>query len=336
MMGDRMSVTLYEWDMDNGKLLATTDTTVPSAIAPHDFALTENWYVFVLNAMELKLAPFVLGLTGPVGALLTTGQGVKLRLVPRPDGAFAGRKPMTITTEDPYFAIHHATAWEEPSIAPGAAPMLRVLTAAWPRVGPGPFLGDWGGDVPLYDDGKINPTKLLQTTIRVFPDGASVERTIAVDGCIDHPHVDPRFDGDASVRYVFMSYCNEEGVSGSPPIGWLRYDRRTGEKKIWTAPPNTFCEEVVVIPRPRNTGSASSNHDGSSGSIASGPYGMGDVDEADCWIAAMLFDANAGKSALAILDGDNIEAGPICQLWLKSFVPHGLHGCFTRELFDVL
>jgi len=63
---------------------------------------------------------------------------------------------------------------------------------------------------------------------------------------------------------------------------------------------------------------------------------MGDVDEADCWIAAMLFDANAGKSALAILDGDNIEAGPICQLWLKSFVPHGLHGCFTRELFDVL
>ena len=29
--------------------------------------------------------------------------------------------------------------------------------------------------VPLYDDGKINPTKLLQSTIRLTADGASVE-----------------------------------------------------------------------------------------------------------------------------------------------------------------
>lgn len=187
LVGDRLSVRLHEWDMASGNLLHTTDTYLPSPLAPHDFAITDNWYVFVLNAMELKLAPFVLGLTGPVGALLTTGQGVKLRLVPRPDGNAAGRKPLTVTTQDPYFAIHHATAFEEPPVAPGAAPMIRLVTAAWPRVGAGPFLGDWGGDVPLYDDGKINPTQLLQTTIRLFEDGASVERSTPVGACIDHP-----------------------------------------------------------------------------------------------------------------------------------------------------
>lgn len=325
LVGDDLSVKLHEWDMASGELLHTTETTLPSPLAPHDFALTDNWYIFVLNAMELKLAPFVLGLTGPVGALLTTGEGVKLRLVPRPDGNAAGRKPLTVTTQDPYFAIHHATAFEEPQVAPGVAPMIRLVTAAWPRVGAGPFLGDWGGDVPLYDDGKINPTKLLQTTIRLFDDGASVERSTPVGACIDHPHVDPRFDGTSAVRYVYMSYCNEEGDSGSPPIGWARWDRQTGEKVVWHAPPNTFCEEVVVIPRP------SVEDSGAAGSAAA-PL----VDRADCWIAAMMFDADAGKSCLAILDGDDLAAGPVCELWLNSFIPHGLHGCFTHETYGLL
>lgn len=316
LVGDSLSAKIHEWDMATGELLHTTETKLPSPVAPHDFALTDNWYIYVLNAMELKLAPFILGLTGPVGALCTTGQGVKLRLVPRPDGNAAGRRPLTVTTNDPYFAIHHATAFEEAAVSPNAAPMLRLITAAWPRVGEGPFLGDWGGDVPMYDDGKINPTKLLQTTIRLFEDGASVERSTPMGACIDHPHVDPRFDGDAAVRYVYMSYCNEEGDSGSPPIGWARWDRQTGEKEVWLAPPNHFCEEVVVIPRPGKEEATQ--------------------DEADCWVAAMMFNADAGKSCLCILDGDNFAAGPVAQLWLKSFIPHGLHGCYTPEMFGLL
>ena len=60
------------------------------------------------------------------------------------------------------------------------------------------------------------------------------------------------------------------------------------------------------------------------------------VDEADVWVAAMMFDADAGRSGLAILNGDDLEAGPVCKLWLKSAVPHGLHGSFTPELFGQL
>ena len=172
MVGSTLAVTVYEWETRGGALLVTTQVELPTPIAPHDFALTDNWYVFVLNAMELRLAPFILGLTGPVGALRTTGEGVTLQLVPRPGGNAAHRSPITVTTDDPYFAIHHATAFEEAAPAeagsaavPSAPPVLRVLTAAWPRVGAGPFLGDWGGDVPVYDDGKINPTQLLLSTI---------------------------------------------------------------------------------------------------------------------------------------------------------------------------
>ena len=142
--------------------------------------------------------------------------------------ASAHRQPITIETDDPYFAIHHATALEEEGGSEEELLRLTLYTAAWPRVGEGPFLGDWGGDVPVYDDGKINPTQLLRTSI-VLPSSAGgaeqrvaaatgsgatppspqVERTVVADGaCIDHPHVDPRFDGDASVR------CASRGGDG--------------------------------------------------------------------------------------------------------------------------
>ena len=112
-----------------------------------------------------------------------------------------------------------------------------------------------------------------------------------------------------------MSWCNEEGQSGSPPVGWTRWDRNTGEMVTWRAPPRTFCEEVVVIPRPRE-GEPPAD------------------DAADVWVAAMMFDADKGQSCLAILDGDDLGAGPVCRLWLEQAVPHGLHGCFTPELYS--
>lgn len=324
LVGSSLSVTVHEWDAASGALLASTPTALPSAIAPHDFALTDSWYIFALNAMQLNLFPYVLGLTGPVGALRTTGEGAVLVLVPRPGGAAAGREPLTVRTEDPYFAIHHAVACEEPRGGGGGSDgeTIRLYTAAWPVVGAGPFLGDWGGDVPLYDDGKINPTLLLETTLRLREGGASLERSYVAGGaCIDHPHVDPRFEGDGRVRHIFMSWCNAEGESGSPPVGYCRFDRLTGKTQVWRAPPRTFCEEVVVIPRPAEAGRASA--------------GGEEADVADVWLAGMMYSADVGRSCLAILDGDDLESGPVCRLWLRQAVPHGLHGCFVEELYGM-
>jgi len=335
MVGDELAVTIHEWRTASGELVHSKQISLPSAIAPHDFAITDSWYIFALNAMELKLLPYVLGLVGPVGALCTTGEEVVLRLVPRPDGPHAHREPLTVHTRDAYFAIHHAVAFDEPpSGADDAAEAddgtaaaetrgseaVRLYTAAWPTAEKGPFLGDWGGAVPYYDEGKISPTLLLSFRIDTSEGGAAVvEREyVAAGACIDHPHVDPRFEGDARVRYVYMSWCNTEGESGSPPVGWCRWDRQTGESIIWHAPPRTFCEEVVVIPRPRD-----------------GDEAVPAADEADVWVAAMMFDADSGRSSLAILDGDNFAAGPVCRLWIKSNIPHGLHGCFTNELYGL-
>jgi len=43
-----------------------------------------------------------------------------------------------------------------------------------------------------------------------------------------------------------------------------------------------------------------------------------------------MFDATRGESCLAILDGADIGAGPVCRLWLRQCVPHGLHGSWVE------
>lgn len=119
-----------------------------------------------------------------------------------------------------------------------------------------------------------------------------------------------------------MTYSNEDGQSGSPPIGWQRLDLRTGDVQRWVAPPRTFCEEVVIIPKARGAG-ADTDDDANAGADAN-------ADVADAWIAAMFYDADRSVSGLAILDAADIAAGPVCRLWLPQGVPHGLHGCFVE------
>ena len=310
---DGIAAEIWEWDQQSGEAIHRTPVELKAAIAPHDFALTDDWYIFAHNAMELELAGFVSGRKGPVDCLVTTGGEVLLQLVGRPDGAAAGEQHL-VHTGDPYFNIHHATAFDDSAAADGdGARALRLFTAGWPRVGKGPFLGDWGGDVPSYDDGKIAATRLFESTITLRRDGAHTVEKVAVAGgaCIDHPHVDPRYDGTPSCRYVHMSLCNTPGESGSPPIGYLRYDLREGESVRWWAPHGTFCEELVVIPK---------------------EGGGGGDDEADAWLAGMMYDSTRGRSCLGIFDAAALEDGPVCRLWLKTPVPHGLHGCFSPEL----
>jgi len=112
--------------------------------------------------------------------------------------------------------------------------------------------------------------------------------------------IDPREEG-GTVESMYMSFANTEGVS-SPPVGWLRYDRSTGATRVCRAPPRTFTEEIVVIPKAQGPG---------------------------CWLAGMIFNAETDRSGLAILDGEKIEDGPVAIAWLRGPTPHGLHGCFV-------
>merc|ERR1711988_828453 len=110
-----------------------------------------------------------------------------------------------------------------------------------------------------------------------------------------------------------MSLGSITGTS-SPPVGYQRVDLLTGELQRWFAPVDTFCEELVVVPKSNNNND--SNNSGNS-------------DGSDVWLLAAMFDARENKSLIGILDGADITKGPVARIWMSHALPHSLHGCFV-------
>ena len=52
--------------------------------------------------------------------------------------------------------------------------------------------------------------------------------------------------------------------------------------------------------------------------------------ENEAFLLGMVTDSVKNRSFLAIFDLQRpLKEGPVCRLWMKSSVPHGLHGCFS-------
>ena len=169
----------------------------------------------------------------------------------------------------------------------------------------GGLLGAWEGQAPRFDS---IPTTLLYETIVDAGRGTLIRHAVVKgmeEQVVEHPHINPNMEG-LPVRYIWMSIGSSSGLS-SPPIGYMRLDRHTGDRQIWMAPIHTYCEEVIVVPK--------SNTEA----------------EDDCWIVASLFDSVKELSSVAIFDGKDMAKGPVARIWLKHALPHSLHGCFVRE-----
>ena len=53
--------------------MAKTDYNMAhTAMAPHDFAVTESYYIFLMNQLTLDLVPYVPGVKGPAHILKST------------------------------------------------------------------------------------------------------------------------------------------------------------------------------------------------------------------------------------------------------------------------
>jgi carotenoid cleavage dioxygenase-like enzyme len=102
---------------------------------------------------------------------------------------------------------------------------------------------------------------------------------------------------------------NFRGVSG-PPLGYVKIDLKTGERKVWWAGNRTFCEEIVVVPKENAT------------------------NEDDVWLLGMFSshqeDFPDGQSGLFVLDGANLEKGPMATIKLNERISHGLHGTYVK------
>jgi all-trans-8'-apo-beta-carotenal 15,15'-oxygenase len=165
-----------------------------------------------------------------------------------------------------------------------------------------PFLGSWGGEFPNFD--VIPPSKLFQTTVDMKTKQL-LDHSVVIPGLnFEHPHIDPR-----DVTVIYGPCSNVVGLS-TAPSGYCRVDTKTNSVKTWWTEARIFSEEVVVVPK----------RDAKTNEMKDG-----------CWLLGVLHDAEAKRSSLAIVDGDDIEQGPICRIHLGHPLAYSLHGTFSPQ-----
>jgi all-trans-8'-apo-beta-carotenal 15,15'-oxygenase len=307
ILRSRPVLDIYEWD-EKWTLQSRSfvrHRLQHTSVAPHDFSPTPSHYLFIENRLDGDILPYVLGQCTPAVCVnINPRQPMMLNLVPR-----RGSLNTTAVTLPlcPGFTIHSVCAFEKEGV-------IELYTTGWDctAVATGTarkgLLGAWEGLCPQFD--QIPCTYLYRTQI----DSVSMKLlshtvTPGMENIVvEHPHIHPAFES-LPVRYMYMSIGSMQGVS-TPPLGYLRLDLVTGEKQVWSPPRNTFCEELVVVPKSKEFG-----------------------DEKNVWLISPLYDAVTNRSSIAVFDGENLNQGPIFRVWLQHPLPHSLHGSFTRQLF---
>jgi carotenoid cleavage dioxygenase-like enzyme len=311
-------VRFAEWDADWNRVASRSHALTDCSSAPHDYGVTKKNYVMVQNRLDVDPLPYVLGQKGAAKSLVSRPDlPVLVHVVPRNPNVSA------VILEGPKasFEIHVAFAHDGPPIGTPASSddpdaddhIVTFYSAGWDRLAEGTFLSEWGADGELAPDFNNIPRTLLWRYV-VDTRTGSVKRTVAPgsqDLCIDHPHVNPRFEGSPACRYVYAIVTNEKAEAG-PPRGYVRMDLLTGKRDIWYAPSGrVFVEEPVIVEKESARGNPR--------------------DEADVWLLGSSQDMDdEGRTSLLIFDGANLSAGPVAKLRTDSHITHGLHGSFAK------
>jgi all-trans-8'-apo-beta-carotenal 15,15'-oxygenase len=269
-------------------------------MAPHDFCWSSDYYGFFENSMSFDLTQFLMGAKGPAQVLVQNlAKPCKLHFVSRTkDGA-----SFQVHVPD-FFCIHNSARMVQDE-----STTLTLFSSGWDladeRYYPKekskvPFLGSWGGEYPNFD--VIPPSTLFRTVVDKTTKQLVDHSKVIAGLNFEHPHIDPR---DPTVIYGPCS--NTVGLS-TAPSGYCRVDTKTNTIQTWWTETRVFTEEVVVVPK-RN------------------PETNEPRDE--CWLLGVLHDAQENRSSLAIVDGDDIEKGPVCRIHLKHPLAYSLHGTFA-------
>lgn len=310
-----LQVTFTEWSCDNFSPVVSKTFKIPNCeLAPHDMALTKNCIMLKVNALKMNQLNFLSGLKGPAASLEMDGRSnIWVHVFPRPT-AEVQFEPYAVEVP-PCFSIHFSHAYEDEETG-----NLVSMFSGWPPSDAKDFLGAWGGFAPLFS--IIPPTLIWKlemdqvsktcVDLRVAPGATNV--------CAEHPLVHPNFTtkkakyvyavasnviGDSTAPCGYCKICVEEGDEGP-----LVQGERNESVDAWWFGTRYFAGEPLIVPK----------------------YGGDPHKEEEAYLLGMVQDCVKDRSAIAIFDLEkDLREGPVAMMWLKSSVPHGLHGCFAQD-----
>ncbi len=224
------TLTIYEFDQA-GKLLQRQSRSIPGFAFIHDFAITENYYIFFQNPVSFNPFPFFLGFRGAGECVkFQPDQPTKIVVIPR-----NSQEAVQILETQSGFVFHHANAFEKD----GGICIDSICYASFPEVEP-------NSDFRDVDFEALAPSKLWRFTLNLKQQ--KVERQLLEERCCEFPSVHPNYVG-RPYRYLFMGAAQKQ--NGNAPLQTiLKLDVTTGEKQFWSAGHQGFVSEPIFVPRP--------------------------------------------------------------------------------------
>jgi carotenoid cleavage dioxygenase-like enzyme len=178
-----------------------------------------------------------------------------------------------------------------------------------------------GGYAP--DFGRIPPTYLWRMEIDLVAKkcvSLEIAPGSANAWCVEHVLVHPNF-ATRQAENVYATISNVIGDS-TAPSGYCKLKVESGSRTVLTEGEANeqvaafwfgsryFVGEPLVFPK----------------------KGGDPENENDAYLLGMVKDAAREKYFVAVFDlVRDLREGPVCKLWMKSGIPHGIHGCFAEE-----
>jgi len=288
--------TLIVYDMAaNGKLNRVQTINTPYTNMVHDFAVTEQYLIFVLLPITFEWSqsnkPVAFGDmigwddTEPVNVLVVNKSTLEVEQ----------RFEMSA-----FFAFHFGNAWQD-----GSRVRVELATAdAWDALNEELLLATQGHALSKNTAKGVQEPGAIELVIDLDKKLVSVEHLPMVGA--DFPVYDDRHMGSRTNNLFMMNRSNtlSPEVFGFNQL--VHFNRESGITHTYDYGAEVLAEEHLFVPR------------------KGAPEGLG-------WLLGSSYNWTNQLTSLSVFDASAIEDGPIATADLPYHLPLGLHGKFVAS-----
>lgn len=288
--------TLIVYDISaRGELNRVKAINAPNTNMVHDFAITEQYLIFVLlpitfNAIDSENPPAFADMLG-----WDESAPVHIVMVNKSSLAIEHRFEMPS-----FFAFHFGNAWQD-------GKQVRVELAVadpWLEINQQIMQATQGLPRQNGVDALADEPTAMELIIDLQRNKVSVEKIPIIGG--DFPVFDDRFLGSRTHRLTML---NRSSSLSSDAFGFnqiVQYDRNTQRTQQYDYGSDVLAEEHVFVPK---TGA---------------PQGVG-------WLIGTHYNWRKQLTSLSVFNAQEIADGPIATAALPYHLPLGLHGKFIAS-----
>ncbi|KAK6240214.1 hypothetical protein QUC31_005683 [Theobroma cacao] len=271
--------------------------TISEPIMMHDFAITENYAIFL--DLPLYFRPKEMVKEKKMIFSFDASKKARFGVLPR----YAKDDLLIRWFELPNcFIFHNANAWEEED-------EIVLITCRLEN----PDLDLVSGEVKEKLDNFNNELYEMRFNMKT---GLASQKQLSVSA-VDFPRVNEYYTGRKQ-RYVYGttldSIANVTGIvkfdlHAEPEAGKPKIEVGGNVQGLFDLGPGRFGSEAIFVPREPGTTS----------------------EEDDGYLIFFVHDENTGKSSVNVIDAKTMSADPVAVVELPHRVPYGFHAFFVTE-----